>query len=307
MKPKVSICIPAYRQPDLLRTILDSVFAQSFQDFEVIVTDDSDDESLGGVVREFNHERRLTYVRNKKRLGSPINWNFALSLSSGEYIKFLHHDDWFSEKDSLSRFVAMLNENPLADFAFSSTLVYGPGHQYRYTHSPSEEQLRRLKANPYSLFFRKLRRLAKHHDLQEQKNRRFDPRLKWLVDIDFYMSILREKRRFIYSSHPLVCTTQGAPHQVTRECVSDRQLQVYEFVRVYDKVGKNPRYMPSYLKFMLELFKSHSVRSKAEIVRLGIEEPLSVSIRGLILLTRLSSGLRNGNRLLCGRGADSAQ
>src|SRR5215469_11343388 len=100
LNPKVSICIPAFQQPTCLRRALDSVFFQTFKDYEVIISDDSTDNSVENVVREYNRERAgVKYHKNAVTKGSPENWNAAIELATGEYIKILHHDDCFSGKD----------------------------------------------------------------------------------------------------------------------------------------------------------------------------------------------------------------
>jgi len=123
--PKVSILIPAYNQPQYLRDALTSIKYQTFKDFEVIITDDSCDNSMESIVDEYP-ELDIKYYKNPVRLGSPRNWNEAIGKSSGEYIKFLHHDDWFTNTDGLQLFVQALDDNPQADFAFSCSNACNP-------------------------------------------------------------------------------------------------------------------------------------------------------------------------------------
>lgn len=105
---KVSICIPAYKHIDFLRRCLNSILEQRFTDYEVVITDDSPDDSLQKLVEEYSDER-IKYFKNKKALGSPLNWNEGIKKANGEYIKILHHDDWFSSPDSLEKYVRLLD------------------------------------------------------------------------------------------------------------------------------------------------------------------------------------------------------
>ena len=70
--PKVSICIPAYNQIYYLEKTLASVLLQSFDDYEVIITDDSSDDSVATLLTKFDFGGRLKYVRNMVALGAPI-------------------------------------------------------------------------------------------------------------------------------------------------------------------------------------------------------------------------------------------
>lgn len=108
---KVSICIPAYNNEVSLKRCLDSVLIQDFEDYEIVITDDSPSNVIAQLVSGYNNSK-IHYYKNTENLGSPENWNRALSLAKGEYIKIIHHDDWFSSNDSLDKFVALLDTNP---------------------------------------------------------------------------------------------------------------------------------------------------------------------------------------------------
>jgi len=150
--PRVSICIPAYNQPSNLHRALESVFLQTFKDFEVVITDDSPDNSVSIVAAEFGQHANLRYYKNKNRKGSPENWNEAVRLASGELIKILHHDDWFSDENSLAEFVNILEQNPKADFAFCPSLGFGGDGKLRYVHTTTDAQIKMLRAGPRILF-----------------------------------------------------------------------------------------------------------------------------------------------------------
>ena len=107
---KVSICVPAYKNPVGVERLLESIKVQSFTDYEVVVTDDSPDGSVEEVVRRAEVPG-IVYVRNAVRKGATGNWNEAVRHASGEYIKIMHHDDWFTDRDCLARFVEMLEEH----------------------------------------------------------------------------------------------------------------------------------------------------------------------------------------------------
>lgn len=62
--PKVSIFIPTYQQVDYLGKVLDSIAVQSFQDYEVIVNDDSSDDRVQQLVAHYGFGSQLHYFRN---------------------------------------------------------------------------------------------------------------------------------------------------------------------------------------------------------------------------------------------------
>ena len=66
----ISICIPAYKRVEFLHRVLDSVVIQQFQNFEVIVTDDSPDESVQTLCSEYSSKIPLTYYRKRAAVGN---------------------------------------------------------------------------------------------------------------------------------------------------------------------------------------------------------------------------------------------
>ena len=115
---KVSICIPAFNNEPSVRRLLESIEKQDFKDYEVIITDDSDEDGIRKLAEEKEY---VDYYKNPQRLGAAANWNAAISRADGEYIKIMHHDDWFTAEDSLKEFVNLLDKHPEACLGFSGS------------------------------------------------------------------------------------------------------------------------------------------------------------------------------------------
>jgi glycosyltransferase involved in cell wall biosynthesis len=91
--PVVSVCIPAYRGAAYLQRAIDSVLAQTFADFELLVVDDNSPDETASIVARYD-DPRLRYVRNATNLGPEGNWNRCLEEARGTYFKLLPQDDW---------------------------------------------------------------------------------------------------------------------------------------------------------------------------------------------------------------------
>lgn len=95
--PFISIVIPTYKRPDILKQTLDSVFNQesvSF-DYEVIVIDNDakkSDLKTESLISSYNNFR-LLYYRNEENIGPMGNWNRGIELARSKWISFLHDDD----------------------------------------------------------------------------------------------------------------------------------------------------------------------------------------------------------------------
>jgi glycosyltransferase involved in cell wall biosynthesis len=92
--PKVSFCMPCYNGVVYLRSAVDSVLAQSVENFELIVVDDASTDGTFELARELAaQDDRIRVYRNAQNLGIAPNWNRCIELARGEWIKFIFQDD----------------------------------------------------------------------------------------------------------------------------------------------------------------------------------------------------------------------
>jgi glycosyltransferase involved in cell wall biosynthesis len=95
-KPElVSICIPTYNRPDLLQEAIESCIAQTYQDFEIVISDDSSNTLSQSVVAEYQskHPDKIRYFRNTPSLGQAANVNALFNSAAGGKMVLLHDDD----------------------------------------------------------------------------------------------------------------------------------------------------------------------------------------------------------------------
>lgn len=271
--PKVSICIPAYRQVAFLRQTLQSVMDQRFTDYEVIITDDSPDDSVEALLSEFDFGGRLRYVRNAKQLGSPENWNAALRLASGDYLKILHHDDNFTDADALGDFVRLLDDHPDAGFAFCATLIIDVATGHQRVHRATESQMQALRAMPEVLFAGNFVGAPSTTIYRRAFSLEYDIRMKWLVDLDFYIRILQSGAPFAFSARPLICTPTNAAHQVTEICRDSGQIELYEYSILFEKIAHKVAEEPEIWEQWYRLFEKYRIRSRRGFLKYGVAQP----------------------------------
>jgi glycosyltransferase involved in cell wall biosynthesis len=92
--PMVNICIPLYNGSTYLSQCLDSILAQRYKEFKVIIIDDrSKDNSLEIAQRYQKKDTRIKIYQNQENLGLVQNWNKCILLSRAKWIKFVFQDD----------------------------------------------------------------------------------------------------------------------------------------------------------------------------------------------------------------------
>ena len=91
--PKISVCIPVYNGADYIRDAINSVLSQDFSDFELLIIDNHSTDNTINVVKEFN-DTRIKLIINESNIGLIPNWNKAIEMATGLYIKILPADDF---------------------------------------------------------------------------------------------------------------------------------------------------------------------------------------------------------------------
>ena len=108
--PKVTVFIPVHNRERYVGDAIQSILAQDFQDFDILLIDDGSTDQSVEVMRSFD-DSRIRIIHNETNLGIPRTRNRGLELARGEYIALLDSDDRASP-DRLHKQVAYLNSHP---------------------------------------------------------------------------------------------------------------------------------------------------------------------------------------------------
>ncbi|HEY0676905.1 MAG TPA: glycosyltransferase family A protein [Chitinophagaceae bacterium] len=233
----ISICIPAYRNAGLLKRLLDSIVIQSYRDFEVIISDDSPDDSIEFLCGSYSDQFLLSYHRNNEPLGTPRNWNEAMRKASGQWIKLMHHDDWFESYNSLQQFADVATTTSEASFIFSAYRnVYDDNRPVKDV-MMSRRQLNNISRNPQLLLAKNVIGPPSVVMHKNNKSLQYDEELQWLVDSDFY---IRHPgiRNVSYIPDPLICIGVQSS-QVTTTAFGNPGIEAPEYMHELNKYGTN--------------------------------------------------------------------
>jgi glycosyltransferase involved in cell wall biosynthesis len=287
--PLISICIPAYKNVDYLKRLLDSISIQRFRDYEVIITDDSPDDSVSDFVTSFEGIIVLTYVRNPVALGTPENWNAAIKLARGEWIKLMHDDDWFQSPESLNIFVDEISRSPSIHFIYSAYSNVNLTNDARSDIRASLFRRRLLHRSAVSLVSKNIigppsAVLYKRSDIF------FDRRLKWLVDIDFYIRFLQDERAGYIDK--TVVNIGISELQVTKTASRIKDVEVPEFCMLFEKIGFSTLRNIWVYDAWWRLIRNFSIRDARDIQSAGYKGDVSPVVRRIIVFqNRLPKGL----------------
>ena len=107
----VSVCIPAYRAERFIAATIESVLAQTSEDWELVVIDDASPDATFAVASRYAGDPRVRLDRNATNLGPIGNWNHVVGRAQGRYVKVLCSDDLLYP-DCLERQAAALSAHP---------------------------------------------------------------------------------------------------------------------------------------------------------------------------------------------------
>lgn len=130
--PTVSIGLPVYNGAQFIKKAIDSILAQTYTDFELIIVDNSSTDDTVKICEEFvQRDNRVRLVQNEANIGAAPNFNKSFELSSGKYFKWFAHDDWI-EPTYLEACVDVLEKQPDISICHTETRVYTEDEEFEY-------------------------------------------------------------------------------------------------------------------------------------------------------------------------------
>jgi len=115
--PRVSVVIPSYNHENYIVEAIQSVLDQTYQDFEIIITDDGSTDNTVNVIQKFT-DPRIKLFAFETNQGASVSLNYCIKNSTGQFISLLNSDDvWLSQK--LEKQVQFLDNHPEIGAVFS--------------------------------------------------------------------------------------------------------------------------------------------------------------------------------------------
>lgn len=147
--PKVSIGLPVYNGENYLREAVESVLAQTFTDWELIISDNCSTDATAKIAKDYAaKDSRVRYHRNSENIGGSRNHNLTATMARGKYYKFHAHDDVILP-EYLARCVEAMDRDPEIVSCHSQTMIMdGQGKDVK----PDPWHLRTDSPNPRTRF-----------------------------------------------------------------------------------------------------------------------------------------------------------
>lgn len=223
--PSISILLPTYNYARFLPEAIESVLAQDWTDYELLISDDRSTDGSAAIIAAYaERDPRIRFRVQPANLGMVANWNWCLDQARGEYIKFLFGDDRLESPRALRGLRDALAHHPSAALAASArsilnaeSALVGLWDEFRHGGiHPGPAVIQRCLRETRNLIGEPSVTLFRRRDAA----RGFNPRYRQLVDLEFWFHLL-ERGDFVYLPEPLCSFRRHTAQQSEQHAIAD--------------------------------------------------------------------------------------
>ncbi|HEX4742542.1 MAG TPA: glycosyltransferase family 2 protein [Caulobacteraceae bacterium] len=207
--PAISCIVPLYEDAALARRCLGSILAQTLSSIEVVVVDDSPTDGLKTSVADLLADPRVRYLTGPRTGNAPDNWNLGLSLAQGNWSVVVHHDEALEDPGFLERAARRLESAP-GRALLTGTAAPRPGRRFAL----ASRLAALIRAPAWTLYLANWAGPTAALVFPTTAGVRFDPRLAWTVDVDFYARLWLRTGPFLRDDATAVVSI-AHPRQIT--------------------------------------------------------------------------------------------
>lgn len=188
---KISVIIPVYNSEKYLGKVIDSIIAQNYSCWELILVDDGSTDASGNICDEYALKDVRIRAFHQKNQGVSAARNFALEKISGDYVTFIDSDDWI-EPNYFCHFAEF--------FKVEDQIVY-QGYAMDYEGNVFQNSIIEIPESNKVLHLGAIWGKCFSVGIIQNNNIRFDERLNLHEDHVFYYECLKYTKRFDFSTN----------------------------------------------------------------------------------------------------------
>ena len=255
--PHFSICIPVYNGETYLKECIDSAIAQTFTNYEIILSDDCSTDNSYSICEAYKNNNKCIHLfKNDKNYGLAQNLNKAISLAKGQWIKILLQDDLL-EKECLEKIYKssgecnfiwhkrafIIEENASKKFSefFNSDLVNKFSQTFTSRYFSKSELANIYCESPYFNFFGEPSNIAfKKEEILKQGL--YDKSFKQMLDYEFCLRLTTNIGGYYINEDLSTFRVHGRSASTVNQRVGNFYSSIYEFMMIMHKVFMRSQY-----------------------------------------------------------------
>ncbi len=239
--PLVSVCIPVYNGAAFIAEAVNSVLAQTFRDFELVLLDNASIDETPRILQRFDDDR-LRIIQHRTNIGAAANFNAALQEARGEWVKILCADDLLYPDCLQAQLVAALqcgSEHPVLLCA-PRDIIDAAGRRWMRRGFPGKsgihagaEAVSRSVRTGTNLFGEPAAVLM--HRETALLAGGFDPAWRFCIDLDFWVRILQYGN--VYTTSAALCAFRVSPQSWSMALVHSQAREFCEWMARSQRSG----------------------------------------------------------------------
>jgi glycosyltransferase involved in cell wall biosynthesis len=230
---KISICIPTWefcgKGSEFLDDLLRTIEIQSFKEFEVIISDHSQNNDILIKSQEFNSKFDIKYFKNENNRGnSPANLNNAISKCSGEIIKIMFQDDFFYDDESLEKIYYALSNSDKMWLLNGTNHTNDHGNSFYWDLYPQFNDQLLMGVNTISS--------PSVVSFKRQSEIIFDETLVYFMDVDYYYGMRKKYGDPVFYDDILI-TNRVHENSISSNIANKEKMMLVESEYCFQKYG----------------------------------------------------------------------
>ncbi len=199
--PKISVVLPIYNVEKYIKKCMESIFFQTFKDFEVICIDDCGTDNSIKITQEFvKKDSRFKIIKHEKNLGLSAARNTGIDNATGEYIIFIDSDDWI-EANLFEKVYTAFKQNQI-DSVWFNAFIHKVDSTYFLTDELKEDRIIHLNSDNITNFSSYTWNKAFKLSALKNLNIKF-PQGLYFEDAEFYFKIFSNISEIYLIAQPL--------------------------------------------------------------------------------------------------------
>jgi len=220
---KVSVAVPTFeyygRGVEVLDDMFRTISIQTLKDVEVVISDHSVNDDIQNYCERDEYNLNIKYIRNEEGRGSPaINTNNAIDNCSGEIIKVFQQDDFFYDTEALEKMYKAMTNSSHYWLACGAIHTRDDGYNFFNPMIPKWDD--KLILEREHNFLGGVSVLS----IKQEVKTRFDPKVRMLLDVDFYYHTMLDYGMPILYQDTFICNRVRDTDTLMAE-VSDEEIE----------------------------------------------------------------------------------
>lgn len=242
--PKISVIVPVYNAEKYLQRCVDSILAQTFVDFELLLINDGSKDGSGAICDEYAVKDSRIRVFHKENGGPSSARNMGIDKAEGEWITFVDSDDWV-EKNAYEKIITQAEMQNPDIVLFDFKMIFNGGVQ-EYHFAMYNENKTILLQNYIKYVWTTLWAMMVKRDLFISNTLKLPEHLSYCEDFWLSIRLLHYAKSINYLPNALYCynvtNCESIIHTLNRKTESEERKAYLETIEFFEKEGVEDLY-----------------------------------------------------------------